>query len=252
VEFRFENRLFLLIFEIPKLLKPMLQTSQYWYLHDHPLFDTLSSQDLKEICYISKYKTARKGEIIFFSEENQDRVFTLKKGSIKIVKVDEEGNELVKDILKKGDMFGQLALSHNSEDEYAVVISESVVFCSFKSSDFEKFIQQNPDLALKYTKWIGFWFRRLENRFSNIMFKDVRSRLLHFFYDFAKDQVIDENGIVVLPNYLTHQDISSLICSTRQTVTSLLNTLKNEEMIDYSRKEMSVNLPKIKASLKIK
>ncbi len=146
-------------------------------------------------------------------------------------------------------MFGQLSLSDSSEDEYAVVISDDVVFCSFKSEDFEKFIQNKPDVAIKYTKWIGFWFKRLENRYSNIMFKDVRTRLLSFFNDLSKDILPNENGEIVLPNYLTHQDVSSLICSTRQTVTSLLNAFKSEGIIDYSRKEIVVYPIKLKASL---
>lgn len=219
-----------------------MYSSQYWYLQNHSLFKNLNTSELKEICFIAKYKTATKGDIIFFSEENIGRVFTLKKGSLKIVRIDEEGNEIVKDILKVGDLFGSLDLIESNEDEYAIVLTDTVTFCSFKAADFEKFIENKPDVAVKYTKWIGFWFKRLENRYSNIMFKDVKSRLVHFLKDISKDHEKDQDGRVTLPNYLTHQDIASLICSTRQTVTSLLNTLKSDGIIEYSRKEIRVNV----------
>ncbi len=217
-----------------------MYSSQYWYLQNHSLFKHLNSSDLNEICYIAAYKTVRKGDIIFFSEENIGRVFTLKKGSLKIVRIDQEGNEIVKDILKVGDLFGSLDLIESNEDEYAIVLSDTATFCSFKAADFEKFIENKPDVAVKYTKWIGFWFKRLENRYSNIMFKDVKTRLMSFLKDIAKDHETDTDGYVSLPNYLTHQDIASLICSTRQTVTSLLNTLKAEGVLTYSRKEIKV------------
>ncbi|WP_255050492.1 Crp/Fnr family transcriptional regulator [Lacihabitans sp. CS3-21] len=219
-----------------------MYSSQYWYLQNHSLFKHLNNSDLNEICYIAAYKTVRKGDIIFFSEENNGRVFTLKKGSLKIVKIDVEGNEIVKDILKVGDLFGSLDLIESNEDEYAIVLSDTATFCSFKTADFEKFIENKPEVAVKYTKWIGFWFKRLENRYSNIMFKDVKTRLLNFLKDIAKDHQTDPDGYVSLPNYLTHQDIASLICSTRQTVTSLLNTLKSEGIITYSRKEIKVKI----------
>jgi CRP/FNR family transcriptional regulator len=74
------------------------------------------------------------------------------------------------------------------------------------------------------------------------MFKDVRTRLLYFLKDISADYTTDIEGYITLPNYLTHQDIASLICSTRQTVTSLLNTLKNEGIISYSRKELKVKV----------
>lgn len=219
-----------------------MYSSQYWYLQNHSLFKHLNSNDLNEICLIAAYKTVRKGDIIFFSEENNGRVFTLKKGSLKIVRIDVEGNEIVKDILKVGDLFGSLDLLESNEDEYAIVLSDTATFCSFKAADFEKFIENKPEVAVKYTKWIGFWFKRLENRYSNIMFKDVKTRLLNFLKDIAKDHQTDPDGYVSLPNYLTHQDIASLICSTRQTVTSLLNSLKSEGIITYSRKEIKVKI----------
>ena len=55
-----------------------MYSSQYWYLQNHSLFKHLNSNELNEICYIAKYKTVKKGDIIFFTEENVDRVFTLK------------------------------------------------------------------------------------------------------------------------------------------------------------------------------
>jgi CRP/FNR family transcriptional regulator, cyclic AMP receptor protein len=224
-----------------------MHSSQYWYLQNHSLFKHLNTNDLNEICYIAAYKTVRKGDIIFFSEDNTGRVFTLKKGSLKIVRIDEDGNEIVKDILKVGDLFGSLDLIESNEDEYAIVLSETATFCSFKATDFEKFIEKKPDVAVKYTKWIGFWFKRLENRYSNIMFKDVKTRLLNFLIDISKGHETDVDGYISLPNYLTHQDIASLICSTRQTVTSLLNTLKSEGIISYSRKEIKVKTSAIEA-----
>ncbi len=226
----------------------MTNGTQYWYLKDHQLFKHLNLDDLKQVCFMSKFKIAKKGEIIFFNNESKGLMFTLKQGSLKIVRVAEDGSEIVKDVLKKGDLFGQLSLDGTNEtDEYAVVLSDQVVFCSFESDAFEKLMEQKPELALKYTKWIGFWFKRLENRYSNIMFKDVKTRLINFFKDVILDTEVDSTGYVNLPNYLTHQDLASLICSTRQTVTSLLNSLKNEGIISYSRKEISVNKEKLLA-----
>lgn len=226
----------------------MTNGTQYWYLKDHQLFKHLNLDDLKQVCFMSKFRIAKKGEIIFFNNESKGLMFTLKKGSLKIVRVAKDGSEIVKDVLKKGDLFGQLSLDGSNEtDEYAVVLSDQVVFCSFESDAFEKLMEQKPDLALKYTKWIGFWFKRLENRYSNIMFKDVKTRLVNFFKDVILDSEVDDAGYVNLPNYLTHQDLASLICSTRQTVTSLLNALKNEGIISYSRKEISVNKEKLLA-----
>ena len=147
--------------------------TRYWYLRDHQLFRHLDSAEVRQICLITNFKTAKKSEIIYFAHEEQNRVYLLKKGIIKIVELNANGDETVKEVLQKGDLFGQITLDETDLDEYAVALSDYVTVCSFRIEDFEKVIQQNPSLAVKFTKLVGLRFRRLENRYANLMFKDV-------------------------------------------------------------------------------
>ena len=212
--------------------------NKYWFLRNHQLFNVLSSNELKSICMITNFKTAKKGEIIYFSHEEDVRVYFLKKGTLKIVDIDEKGNEVVKELIQKGDIFGEFTLSETHSSEYAIALTDIVTCCSFKMKDFELILEQNPQLGLSYTKWIGFRFKRLQNNYTNLIFKDVRTRLITFLKDWAEKEGITETSGVILKNYLTHQDIASLICSTRQTVTQLFNEFKEKEMLDYSRTEI--------------
>ncbi len=214
--------------------------TKYWHLHNHKLMSVLSSAELREICIISNFKTAKKGEIIYFSHDESSRVYTIKKGTIKIVEIDQKGNEIVKDILQAGDLFGQFTLTDSNLDEYAVAMSDYVTCCSFRMDDFEKVIERNPLLALQYTKWVGLRLKRMENKYANLVFKDVRSRFIGFLKDWASKEATNSNNELILKNYLTHQDIASLICSTRQTVTSLFNELKENGTLDYSRTEITI------------
>jgi CRP/FNR family transcriptional regulator len=221
--------------------------TRYWYLRDHQLFRHLDSAELRQICLITNFKSAKKSEIIYFAHDEQNRVYFLKKGIIKIVELDADGNETVKEVLQKGDLFGQLTLDDTEPDEYAVALSDTVTVCSFQIEDFEKVIQQNPSLAVKFTKLVGLRFRRLENRYANLMFKDVRTRLLIFLEEWAQKEGTTTDEGIVLKNYLTHQDIAGLICSTRQTVSQLFSDLKQHGLLDYDRQRIIIpNLRQLK------
>ena len=89
----------------------MCEELKYWYLRDHKLFRTLSFFQIKQLCIIVGFKKAKKGDVIYFSSSDVPRIFLLKKGNIKIVSIDDEGNETIKEILQKGDLFGELSLS---------------------------------------------------------------------------------------------------------------------------------------------
>jgi len=220
----------------------MYEDLKYWYLRDHKLFRTLSFGEIKQLCIIMGFKKAQKGEIIYFSSSDVPRIFLLKKGNIKIVAVDENGNETIKDIIQKGDLFGELTLEVDSQaNEYAKVLSDDVAICSFLLSDFEDVLLKNPSLALSYTKFVGLKMKRIKNSYSNLISKDAKSRLSLFLKDWGETEGKRIENRIVIENYLTQNDIAQIICTSRQTTTQLLNEMVANGKIVYNRKEIIIN-----------
>ncbi len=212
---------------------------QFWYLRNHKIFAHISDAEVQQMCIISGFKTGYKNETIYFSDEPLNRLYILKRGIIKICSQGEKGNEIIKDIIKEGDVFGELSLNHDNQNhDYAKVISDEVSICTFKIEDFEKVLQQNPSITLSYYKVIGDKLKKLDSRYENLVFKDVKSRLLLFIKEWGNSEgkVIGET--VEINNYLTHQDLAEIICSTRQTVTQLLGELEKAGHLSYSRSKI--------------
>ena len=219
----------------------MYEELKYWYLRDHKLFWTLSMNQIKQLCIITGFKKAKKGDIIYFSSSDVPRVFLLKKGNIKIVSVDEEGNETIKDIIEKGDLFGELTLENDrNSNEYAKALTDEVAICSFLMSDFEDLLLRNPSLALSYTKFVGLKLKRIKNNYANLVSKDAKTRLLTFIKDWAERDGKKNGNRVTIQNYLTQNDIAQIICTSRQTATVLLNELEENGLMYYGRKEIII------------
>ena len=220
----------------------MYDELKYWYLRDHKLFRTLSFSQIKQLCIIVGFKKAKKGEIIYFSQSELPRIFLLKKGNIKIVSVDDEGNETIKDIIRKGDLFGELELEADKDvNEYAKVLTDEVSICSFLMSDFEDLLLRNPNLALSYTKFVGIKMKRIRNNYANLVSKDAKSRLNSFLKDWAEKEGKVSGNTVTLENYLTQTDIAQIICTSRQTATQLLNEMEAAGDLVYNRKEIVIS-----------
>ncbi|NNT72414.1 Crp/Fnr family transcriptional regulator [Flavobacterium sp. IMCC34852] len=219
----------------------MYEELKYWYLRDHKLFWTLSMNQIKQLCIITGFKKAKKGDIIYFSSSDVPRVFLLKKGNIKIVSIDEDGNETIKDIIEKGDLFGELTLeSDRNSNEYAKALTDDVAICSFLLSDFEDLLLRNPSLALSYTKFVGLKLKRIKNNYANLVSKDAKTRLLTFIKDWAARDGKRDGNRVTIQNYLTQNDIAQIICTSRQTATVLLNELEENGLMHYGRKEIII------------
>lgn len=219
----------------------MYDELKYWYLRDHKLFRTLSMSQLKQLCVIIGFKQAKKGEIIYFSDSETPRVFLLKRGNIKIVSVDENGEETIKDIIQKGDLFGELTLEQDkSSNEFAMALTNEVSICSFLMSDFENLMLKYPNLALSYTKFVGLKLKRVRNNYSNLISKDAKTRLKTFLYDWATRDEKESETSVTIENYLTQNDIAQIICTSRPTATKLIIELEEEGLIQYNRKEIVI------------
>lgn len=219
----------------------MYEELKYWYLRDHKLFSTLSGSQLKQLCIITGFKKAKKGEVIYFPSTDLPRVFLLKKGNIKIVSVDEDGNETIKDIIQKGDMFGELELeSDKNSNEYAKALTDEIFICSFLLSDFENLLLQHPTLALSYTKFVGLKMKRIKNNYANLISKDAKTRLLTFLKEWADRDGKKIDHRIIIDNYLTQNDIAQIICTSRQTATQLLSELEEKGILHYSRKEIII------------
>ena len=219
----------------------MYEELKYWYLRDHKLFWTLSMSQIKQLCIITGFKKANKGDIIYFSSSDAPRVFLLKKGNIKIVAIDEDGNETIKDIIQKGDLFGELELENDrNSNEYAKALTDEVAICSFLMSDFEDLLLRNPNLALSYTKFVGMKMKRLKNNYANLISKDAKTRLLTFLKEWAERDGKKEGNKIIIENYLTQSDIAQIICTSRQTATLMLNELEEKGLMHYGRKEIII------------
>jgi CRP/FNR family transcriptional regulator, cyclic AMP receptor protein len=212
---------------------------QFWYLRNHQIFSQMSDAEIQQMCIMSGFKNGYKNETIYFSDEPLNRIYILKRGMIKICAQDENGSEIIKDIIKEGDVFGELSLNKNNDNhEFAKVISDEVSICSFKVDDFETVLKNNSSISLNYNKMMGDKLKKLENRYQNLVFKDVKSRLKIFLTDWAAAEGQPTDNGIEIKNYLTHQDLAEIICSTRQTVTQLLGELEKEGKLTYSRSKI--------------
>ena len=206
------------------------------------LFSDLTDEEYLDLDVSDNYKEAKRDDFIYFEAYQHQNIYFIKTGLIRLGYLDSQGNKIIKEVLRPGDFFGQITLNkENLNGEFAQAIKSDVSLCSFSLESFNKLLVSKPKLALRYSKISGFRIRRFENRLENILRYDVKTRLKLFLEQLlaeVKDSARRVGRDVLIPNYLTHEEIAQLIGTSRQTVTTLLNVFKEEKICTYSRKEL--------------
>lgn len=215
---------------------------KFLMLRNYDLWCHLSDEEYEELNIAHHFIEAKKGDYIYFDSHHLNKLYFLKEGFIKIGFIDDEGNEVIKEIISEGEIFGQFSLEKNNlNGEFARAYKSNVSLCSFTIEDFEALLKKKPELAVKYSKLVGKKLQRAEFRLMNMLNKNVRSRLLAFFYHLAiKNGYNNTADSFSFDNFLTHEDIAKLIGSTRQTVTTYLNQLEVEGLLKITRKKIFV------------
>ncbi len=208
-------------------------------IRNYDLWCHLSDEDYEALNFVHHYIEAKKGAYIYFEAFNHNKLYFIKEGYIRIGFIDESGNEVVREIIQQGELFGQFTLEKNNlNGEFAQAYKSDVSLCAFNIEDFEKLLSRKPEIALKYTRQVGNKLRTVQNRLVNLLNRDVKSRLLHFFLQLIEHKTGDLTGLCCIPNYLTHEDIAHLVGSSRQTVTTIINEMAAEDILSYNRQEI--------------
>jgi CRP/FNR family transcriptional regulator len=216
----------------------MKQDNKYWYLRNHRLFDQLNQKEVEDLCIISNMKSAEKNDVIYFSESEIKKIFILKVGTVKICREDESGKEIITEVLTDGDIFGHINPSSN---QYAKVVSEQVKLCFFELSNFMSVLKNNANLALKYNEAVNEKLLSFQQKYEDLIFKDVDTRVLEFFRRYAKHHGVLAGKRVEMEMMFTHQDIADYTASSRQSVTTIINRLvENGKIVYDGRKKVII------------
>ncbi len=216
--------------------------SKLWHLEKINLFRDLREEELDQIDRVANMKDMEKGKYIYFPNDPSNVVFLLKRGRVKIGSFSADGKEMIKAILEPGEIFGELAITgQEKRRDFAQAMDSEVRICAINKDEMLKLMRENPTLSFELTRHIGDRMTKMERRFENLVFKDARARIIDFITTAAKEKGRKVGYGYELKHQLTHQDIANLTATSRQTVTIILNELKERELINFDRKSILIH-----------
>lgn len=214
-----------------------------WILEDVNLFNLLCPHKFKQYKACHTFDAYKKSDYIYFEEDAANKVYLIEKGKVKIGYYNEDGTEVVKAILRKGELFGEKAiLGEEKRDEFAQSLDNQTSICPVGVDTMHDLMRDNKTFSLRIYKFIGFKFKKLERRLQLLLFKDSKTRLMEFLQELCLDYGYDcdKTGDHIINHPYTQKDIASLIGISRPTLNILMNELKEADVIDFNRRQIRI------------
>jgi len=215
-------------------------------LKDLAVFSKLESDELKMICESSFEKHYKKGEIVFFEDDDYGGLYLLISGRVKLSMLSPDGKEKVLNILQEGDIMGEVSFFDLDPHPITAETMEDARILIIPRGKLEHIITREPGLALKIIESLAKKTRLLTSQVRELVFHDAAGRMASLLRRFADDFGVEINGGTMIDIILTHKEIANLIGSSRVTVTKIVNNFIDEGIIKlYKRKIVVVDEEKL-------
>lgn len=218
----------------------MAGKTKLWYFQNFNLFKELDEETLEEMVVASHMSNSRKREVIYFPEEASNNIYMLKQGKIKISRISPDGQTVTLALIGPGEIFGESAILGQATRENIAEVVEDAIICVIDKDEFQRLLDKSNALSRKVQVVIGQRMRQVESKIEDLVFKDARQRVVQFISQYVRNFGKEMVDIWEVRPFLTHQEIAELTATSRQTVNAVLNELKSEGKIDFSRQYLRV------------
>jgi len=217
-----------------------MKDQSIWFLENIDVMGIFCPNKLSNHDAISTPKTFKKGEYIYLPDQSSDKVFFLSEGRVKIGTYGDNGKEITKAILNKGEVFGELSMiGEDKRRDFAYAMEDSQA-CVLTVDEMKEVMKDHSDLSLFFMKIMGSRVLEMEQRLESLVFKDSRSRIIEYLVDLVQKHGQRIGYEWVVRKFITHQEIANLTATSRQTVTTVLNELRTSNLITFNRKRLLV------------
>ena len=189
----------------------------------------------KEIELVGKIFNAKVGDVIIEIGQYVKFIPILLKGSIKIIRENEDGSDLFMYYINKGDTCSMslTCCMQNRISGIRAEVEEDVEYIAIPVKHIESWIQ-------KYPSWRTFIFKSYQIRFDEMLmtidslaFKKMDERLLEYIT--TKSENTDSKKLNI-----THQQIAMDLNASREAVSRLLKKMEIDKVVKLGRNKLEI------------
>ena len=204
------------------------------FLKNINIFNDLSDSALKNIEDSFVLRKYPKGSMIILEEEYGDIVFLVKKGTIKITRVNDEGKEVILSLMGVYDIVGELSIIDGEARSANVLAQEVCELYAITREDFLEILKNNFEVSLALMGELATRIRKSDQHIEALSLSDAEHRIGVSILNLAEEMGIIRQGRVTIEHLPFQQDIANMSGTSRETVSRILKLFEDKNMLSKS------------------
>jgi CRP/FNR family cyclic AMP-dependent transcriptional regulator len=209
-------------------------------LRSHPLFRDLPSAVIEHLGSYMKTRRVARGTAIFAKGDPGAGLMGVLAGSVKVSVASADGKDIVLNVFREGDVFGEIALLDGrprTADATAMSDCELIVI---ERRDFVPFLSSNPDVMLKFIEILCSRLRHTSEQVQDITFLNLPTRLAKTLIQLTGGE---EGAAARRKAAITQREISQMIGMSRESTNKQLRAWEKRGWIKLERGGVAVLAP---------
>src|SRR6056297_226148 len=203
----------------------------YENLKSFTLFRRLDDSALAMIrSRIIVQNSARHDVIIFEGDEDQ-ALYLINKGGVKVNQINFEGNEVVINTLGAGDFFGEMAIINRETRSANVVATENTEIYKLGGPDFLQLLHAHSTIAIALLQRMSVRLKKCDKRINELSLNFAESRIAMSLINTARQAGKVTNKHVVIDGIPYKDELAQMACTSRQVVEETLSNFKKQGII---------------------
>lgn len=216
--------------------------SRVWFTGRLILLQGMSEEAQRRFNAMVRKTKRRRGEWVFVHGDRADSIYLLQNGRMKITALSEDGHEVVHEIVRPGEIFGDTSTILGIPRTTSAQALEASQLCEIRRKDFEALLIAHPELSLQLLKSVGLRLKKAEAQLLNVICNDVSTRVREALIDLvALESGTQPDQPVRIK--ITQQDLANLIGASRQKTWQALKELEDARLLKLMYRSILVLAP---------
>lgn len=206
-----------------------------------PLLSSVDKSELEKLALVIHQREVKKNAYILHEDDPGRNLMFVAKGKVKISLVSNEGKEVVITHFDQGDFFGEIALLTGETRSTDVVAVESTTLYVLSEDDFNNHLKNNTGLSHALLKELALRLRASSGKIGDLVLYDVYRRVARTLKSIAKPSELNGEKVHIIDKRPTHQELASMVGTSREMVTRALKGLEEDECIVADGKKIVIH-----------
>lgn len=209
----------------------MLQSHSYCLA-----FSSVVREHWEEVRQFTTQRRYDRNQVIYRMGDAADVVYRIEEGRAKVARLSPDGKEKTLDFYQEGDLFGEVCVcGASARTEQAMAVAPTTVTC-FNVTELHTILKKKPELTLELVMFFCARLFECHEQVATLAFDEVHERLAKELLRLSRlPGSQSKRGGVQLGQSLTHQELATLVNTTRENVTAIMNEFRRQGLVEYSR-----------------